>query len=78
MTKEKDEVFRLSKENLEWFRDNYKSIRRKYDNQWVAVREREVVASSSSYDQVIGSLKKEDMKSAIVEFVDSKQIAMFF
>ncbi len=78
MRKEKDEIFQNSRENLEWFKDNYKSIRRKYDNQWIIVQRREVVANSSNYDQIVECLKKEDRKSALVEFVDSKQIAMFF
>jgi len=77
-TIEKTESFRLSRENLEWFKENYENLKRKYDNQWVIVQKREVVGHSSTYDDIIELLKKRDRKNAMVEFIDSKQIAMFF
>ncbi len=76
--KKDEDAFRLSRENLAWFRDNYTKIKRKYDNQWVVIQKKGVVANSSNYEQVIECLAKEDRKSAIVEFIDSHQIAMFF
>lgn len=78
MKTEKGELLRLSRENLEWFKDNYKCLKRKYDKQWIVIQKKEVVASDSTYDRIVDYLKKEDKKSAIVEFVDSNQIAMFF
>jgi hypothetical protein len=78
MKDEKNEIFKLSRENLAWFKDNYKSLRKDYDNQWIVIQKKQVVANGSSYDRVIEGLKKKDKKSAIVEFVDSRQIAMFF
>jgi hypothetical protein len=78
MKKEKGELLRLSKENLEWFKENYNSLKKKYNNQWVAIQKKEVVACGSTYDQITEALKKEDKQSAVVEFIDSQQLAMFF
>jgi hypothetical protein len=78
MKNEKGDFLRLSRENLEWFTKNYGNLKRKYANQWVVIQRKEVVASSSTYDQIVVALKKEDRKSAIIEFIDSKQLAMFF
>lgn len=78
MKEERNELLRLSKENLEWFKENYNNLKRKYDNQWVAIQKKEVVACGSTYDQIVGALKKEDKKSAVIEFIDSQQLAMFF
>lgn len=76
---QRDELFKLSRENLEWFKENYNKLKRKYDNQWIVIQKKEVVATSSTYDDIIKFLKeKSDKKSAIVEFMDSKQMAMFF
>ena len=75
---EKGEFLRASRENLEWFNKNYGKLKRKYDNQWVVIQKKEVVANSSTYDQIVDTLNKEDKKTAIIEFVDSKQLAMFF
>jgi hypothetical protein len=78
MKTEKGEFLKASRENLEWFTKNYDNLKRKYDNQWVAIQKKEVVATSSTYDQIVKALDKENRKNAIVEFIDSKQLAMFF
>lgn len=72
------EAFKLSVENLEWFKDNFKSLKRKYDNQCIVVQKRKVVDSISRYDQIVECLKKTDGRSVLVEFVDSKKMAAFF
>jgi hypothetical protein len=78
MQSEKNELLRLSRENLDWFNKNYSSLRRKYNNQWVAIQKKEVIANGSTYDQVVQVLKECDKKSAVIEFMDSKRLAMFF
>ena len=75
---ERGEILKASKENLEWFNKNYDCLREKYDNQWIIVQGKEVVAKGSTYGQITKLLKKEDKKSALIEFMDSKQMAMFF
>jgi len=76
---EKGELLRLSRENLEWFRDNYNSLKKDYDKQWVVVQNKGIVANCSSYDEIVRTLREEpSKKSALVEFIDSEQIAVFF
>ncbi len=75
---EKGEMLRLSRENLEWFNKNYDCLKKEYANQWIVVQRKEVVAKGSTYDQIKKLLKKEDSQSALIEFMNSKQIAMFF
>lgn len=78
MNREKGELLKLSTENLEWFKKNYANLRRKYDNQWVAIQKKKVVAYGSTYNQITRTLKKEDKRTAVVEYIDSQQLAMFF
>lgn len=78
MPTEKDELFKLSRENLEWFKENYKNIRRDCNNQWVVIQNKKIIAKGSTYKNITNMLKKADKKAAIVEFIDSKQLAMFF
>jgi peptidyl-tRNA hydrolase len=78
MPTEKDELFKLSRENLEWFKENYKNIRRDYINQWIVIQNKKIIAKGSTYENITNMLKKADKKAAIVEFIDSKQLAMFF
>ena len=78
MPTEKDELFKLSRENLEWFKENYKNIRKDCNNQWVVIQNKKIVAKGSTYENIASMLKKADKKTAIVEYIDSKQLAMFF
>jgi hypothetical protein len=74
----KSELFKSSMENLEWFKQNYKNIKKDCDNQWVVIQNKKIVAKASTYENITRILKKEDKKSAMVEFIDSNQLAMFF
>jgi predicted RNA-binding protein len=74
----KSELFKSSMENLEWFKRNYENIRKDCDNQWVVIQNKKVVAKASTYENIARTLKKEDKKSAMIEFIDSNQLAMFF
>ena len=74
---EKNTVLRASMQNLEWFRDNYEQLKKDYDKQWVVIEGQGVVTSSSTYDEIMKTGAK-NKKSALVEYVDSEQLAMFF
>lgn len=78
MKKEQNELLKLSRENLEWYKANYSKIKKKHDNEWVAIQRKEIIATGSTYDQIAECIKKQDRKSAIIEFIDSNQLAMFF
>ncbi|MGD0160798.1 MAG: DUF5678 domain-containing protein [Candidatus Bathyarchaeia archaeon] len=73
-----DEIFKLSRENAEWLKENYESLKKKYDNKWVIIQEKKVVHSSSMFDEVMKAARKYDPKTVIVEFMQTQQIAMFF
>ena len=75
---EKAQILKTSQENLEWFRENYESLKKEYDNQWIIVQKRKVVAKGNSFEQIKKCLQKIDARSAIVEFIDSNNLAMFF
>lgn len=78
VSRENEELFKLSNENLEWFKANYKSLRKDFDNQWVVIQNKRVVAKGSTFEEITEILKQPDRKTALVEFIDSKQLAMFF
>jgi len=77
---EKNELFKLSRENQEWFRENYKTLKQKYDQKWIVIQNGKVVRSSSVFDDIVKALRngEYDPKTAIVEYIQSEQIAMFF
>ena len=74
---EKGELLQASTKNLEWLKDNYDQLKKDYDKQWVVIENREIISNCSTYDEVIKTNLK-GKKTALVEFIDSEQIAMFF
>jgi len=77
---EKAELFEISRENAEWFRDNYENLKKKYNNRWILIHNKEVVESARTFDDIMKILRaqKYDPNTIIVEYLQSKQIAMFF
>jgi lysozyme family protein len=76
--KEISDLFKSSRENLEWFKNNYDHLKKNYDKCWVIITQKKVVESSSNFDEVLNVAKKYDPSSIIVEFIESEPIAMFF
>jgi len=75
---EMETIFKHSRENIEWLRDNYDCLKKEYDSKWVIIHDRKVIQSSSSFNDTMNVAKKYDPNSVIVEFMESKPIAMFF
>lgn len=73
----KEELLHASMQNLEWLQDNYDQLKKNYDKQWVVIENRKIVSNCSTYDEIMKTnvTKK---PTALIEFIDSEQIAMFF
>jgi len=75
---ERTELFRISRGNTEWLKENYGSLKRKYDKLWIVIRDRKVVKSASTFDEIMRTVKKHDPNKILVEYITSEPIAMFF
>lgn len=74
----KEVLFKISRENATWFSRNYESLKKKYDNCWIMIHNKKVVESASSFDEIMNATKKYDRNTVMVEYIQSKPIAMFF
>lgn len=75
---EKAELFKNSKENIEWFKENYEDLKKKYDGRWIVIDNKTVVKSAGTFDEILALVRKHNPNKVIVEYMQSKQIAMFF
>jgi hypothetical protein len=73
-----EQLFKTSCDNLKWFEKNYDTLKKEYDNKWIVVENKKIVACDSKFDSIMKTMKKFDSKTALVEYVQSEQIAMFF
>jgi len=72
------EVLSKSNRNLEWLRDNYDELKQKYDKQWIIIDNQSVIHSASSYSEIMKAMQTENKNTAIVKFMTSERVAMFF
>jgi hypothetical protein len=70
-------ILRESMQNLEWFSEHCDELKQKYDNQWVIIENKQVVKSSNTYDEIRKNAVNHK-KSALLKFITSEQISMFF
>ncbi len=75
---EKAELFKNSKENIEWFKENYENLKKKYDERWIVIENKTVVKSASTFDEILAVVRNRDPNKVIVEYMQSNPIAMFF
>ena len=75
---EKAELFRNSKENIEWLKENYEDLKKKYDERWIVIENKTVVKSASTFDEILAIVRNRDPNKVLVEYMQSEQVAMFF
>jgi hypothetical protein len=75
---EKADLFKISRRNSEWLKENYESLKREYDNCWVVIQDRKVVKSASTFDEIMKAVRKHDPNRILVEYIQSEPVAMFF
>ncbi|MCK4320732.1 hypothetical protein KAW11_03865 [Candidatus Bathyarchaeota archaeon] len=75
---ERAELFKISRRNVEWLKENYESLKREYDKLWIMIQDRKVVRSASTFDEVMKTVRKHDPNKILVEYITSEPIAMFF
>jgi len=75
---EKEQLFRISRENDEWLSENYEYLKKTYDKCWIVIQDRKVVQSASTFDEIMKVVRKYDPNKVRVEYVQSEEVAMFF
>jgi len=75
---EKSKLFEIARENAEWLKENYESIKKEYDKRWIVIQDKKIVKSASTFDEIMEAVKKRDPNRILVEYVQTEPIAMFF
>jgi hypothetical protein len=72
-------LIQLEKDN-EWFKSNYKEIEAKYEKEFIAIKDKEIVAHAKSIDELIRNLKskKIDPATTLVKFIYEKGTTVIF
>ena len=73
-----EEKFRIAKENIEWFSENYDNLKKKFAEQWIILQDKNVIESATKYDEIMNTSKKYDSNKIMIEYIQSKPIAMFY
>ena len=71
-------LFEISRRNAEWLKENYDRLKKEYDKRWVVIQDSKVVKSASTFDEIMGTVRKHDPNRILVEYIQSEPVAMFF
>jgi hypothetical protein len=71
-------MFDVARGNAEWLKENFDAIKKEYDNHWVIIEDKRIIKSASTFDEVMEIVRKHDPNKVLVEYIESKPIAMFF
>jgi len=74
----RNELFDISRRNVEWLKGNYEHLKKQYDKQWIMIHDREVVKSASTFDEIMKALRGRDSNKILIEYIQSEPLAMFF
>jgi hypothetical protein len=67
-------------ENTVWYQENKKTLREKYSDKYVAIFNKDVIASDEDIDNLRAGLKEKgiDLDLVLIEFIYPKDMLMIF
>lgn len=76
--KEATSLLRRFDESVKWFEENYNSLKKKYDGNYVAVDDRKVVGYNTDLRKLVKNLKHEgiDPRNTLIEYVTNKKVEL--
>ncbi|MBI2668055.1 hypothetical protein HYX17_04795 [Candidatus Woesearchaeota archaeon] len=72
------ELLKKSEEDLEWFNENYEELKEDYDNEFVAIKEGEVISHDKDFERLLNKLKtmKENPAKVIIMHVSKIKLIL--
>lgn len=66
------ELLSSSEEDLEWFSENFSEIQEKFSNKLIAIKDKKIVASAKTSEELLNLLKKDgiDESEVLIEVVN--------
>ena len=70
-------AYQKSFEDTEWIIENYIELTKKYDNKFIAVQDKKVIASSEDAMRLLKELRKMniDFSTVVIDFITSKWLS---
>ena len=69
-TEEEEQAFRATDATLQWLLDMPIETVREYAGQWVAARDRQIIAKGDSFDALLTQLQGTDLQSVIIDRIE--------
>lgn len=72
--------FEAFSQDLRWLSDNLDALRPKYENKYVLVKDKNIIAASANYDQLLDEAMrhKVDVSKAVIERIIPENIQLIF
>ena len=71
-------MLQSTRQDLKWLNENYASVLNAYDNQFVAIRGQQPIASATTLDGLLKDLKKRKINpvSALIKFISRESVIL--
>ena len=72
------ELLKKSEEDLEWFNENYEELKEDYDNEFVAIKEGNILAHNKDFEKLLNKLKtmKENPANITIKYISKIKIVL--
>ena len=68
------ELLKNANDSLSWLKNKFDEISKKFDHNFIAIKRNEIIASSTSYENLLSKLTKlnEDPSKILIKYIDTK------
>ncbi len=65
------ELLKKSENDLEWFDENYEELKEEYDNEFVAIKEEQIISHNKDFEKLLNKLKamKENPANITIKYI---------
>jgi len=67
-----------AEEDRKWFIENKRRLREKYSNLFIAIANKQVIATSKNVEELIKKLRENNQEDALIEFIEPEDTIVVY
>jgi ATP-dependent RNA circularization protein (DNA/RNA ligase family) len=67
-----------TEEDRKWFIENKRKLREKYSNLFIAIANKQVIATSKNVEELVKKLRENNQEDALIEFIEPEDTIVVY
>jgi ATP-dependent RNA circularization protein (DNA/RNA ligase family) len=67
-----------AEEDRKWFIENKRKLREKYSNLFIAIANKQVIATSKNVEELVKKLRENNQEDALIEFIEPEDTIVVY